>query len=693
MVYPICNQIIEPVDKCLYGGHEIHGIYDGSSIDIDYNLWRDKSGNNNNGIIFNNTGIGLFNGLNITHELYAGFNKTIVYGNTTTQITFNVKLNPINHTVFHLCKYRDFTGASKQRIIQTNIDNGIFGFYGNKSGVGYENYWITDDTINYFGDSWVFSTQQNDLYRGNFVNLTLDTFINPTTFHDENQLLINKGAFPLETSDFACGEIIVINNKLNLTEIECIENYLNDKYNNTNYATISPTGSPTELPSYPPTINNNTYNMRIKVVIISVLMGIFCLWCLIGMISTIFYRNKTNNDEIRVSLIPDEQLTSPASQISAPVKMEVSVSANDCSNDINNTDYNKHKHKWAYWQYWDKQMNIQQHEGDDIDIFNNDNLIECDGNVEKCKHIQSIIKLIVDDMDENKFIIHDQDTILSAINDFNHCSLSHDTLKQFEWIYYQIISENNNICDIKNCPKIVGTENNVRNILNKIHCHFIHSYDFGQNNNIEIISNLRELRNMKGYDYKSIDESSRFITNLTTKVKHKRRHSVTFTENQYIAANADAEIQIAKPRKSESNTELIIKNFLSTSNYNYNEDYKCTEDHGESTDDDDDDTDLMLPTMKHGEESDIILNKISKDVDNQNDIQIYEYFSDHSSDYTDSDLDEKQLEPNDVINEYHNPQLQLYSFGKRWQYWKNYRFINQLGMAGTMFLMIICTYK
>ena len=43
-----------PIQKCLNPDHKIHAWYDGSSIEIRNNLWRDKSGNNNNGMIIDN---------------------------------------------------------------------------------------------------------------------------------------------------------------------------------------------------------------------------------------------------------------------------------------------------------------------------------------------------------------------------------------------------------------------------------------------------------------------------------------------------------------------------------------------------------------------------------------------------------------------------------------------------------------
>ena len=65
----LCNQIPNPIEECLINEyHSIYAWYDGTSIDIKYNLWRDKSGNNNNGIINISTGIQLFDGTNTSNS-------------------------------------------------------------------------------------------------------------------------------------------------------------------------------------------------------------------------------------------------------------------------------------------------------------------------------------------------------------------------------------------------------------------------------------------------------------------------------------------------------------------------------------------------------------------------------------------------------------------------------------------------
>ena len=262
-LYPSGNPTFSPTVSptaqlftCLNNGREIHAWYDGDSIDLTNDLWIDKSGNNNTGEMVVNTGIELFDGTDISNaELYLN-DQPIVTGTHQTQITFNVELNPSRHTVFNLAKYRIGSGY-KARILQGNTHNSLFGFWNGRSGIAYYNYWITanDDR---FGTEWVLSTQQGHLYRGNAIDLTINS--QSTGLSNTNKLMINNGVASGEVSDFALSELIVFNEILDLGEIECIENYFNDRYllSFTNNPTL-PSTSPTTRPSKSPLSVNETY--------------------------------------------------------------------------------------------------------------------------------------------------------------------------------------------------------------------------------------------------------------------------------------------------------------------------------------------------------------------------------------------------------------------------------------------------
>ena len=111
--------------------YSLIGWYTGDSIDLDNNLWRDISLLGHDAII-SGDGIGIFNdNTDETDELYLN-GKPVVYGTIDTSIIFEPLVAP-HHTVFNLCKYRE-DSENKNRIIQTNSYNGIFGFVDAKSG-------------------------------------------------------------------------------------------------------------------------------------------------------------------------------------------------------------------------------------------------------------------------------------------------------------------------------------------------------------------------------------------------------------------------------------------------------------------------------------------------------------------------------------------------------------------------------
>ena len=232
---PTLSPTEDGIYQCLLPGHSIHAWYDGSSMDLPNRVWRDKSGNNLHGVVSENAGIDFFNGSDATNtELHLN-GQPIVMGTYQTEIVFPVAMNPVNHTVFNLAKYRE--GASnKGRILQTDVDNSLFGFHSSRSGVAYYNYWITDAVDN-FGENWVLQIQQQQYARSNFIDLTKNTQTQSST--TDNKLLINDGRYSSEDSDWAMAELIVSNDILDLSEIECIEDYFVLKYDYFRPATSS----------------------------------------------------------------------------------------------------------------------------------------------------------------------------------------------------------------------------------------------------------------------------------------------------------------------------------------------------------------------------------------------------------------------------------------------------------------------
>eukprot|EP01084_Bolivina_argentea_P265606 450284_1 len=203
--------------------------YDSDSIDIAGGAWTDKIGGHD-GVIVDATGIAVFDGADDQNELYLN-GQTIVSGTYQTKIHFgNPSFMAADHTVFNLCKYRE-NSSHRQRILDALQYNALFGFHSGPnppngySGVAHEGNWITD-YADHFGNDWVLSSQRKNLYRGNGQDLSNGFVGSPVA----TSIAIHNGPSASEVSDWACGEIIVVNEKLSDNEIQCVEDYFSCKY-------------------------------------------------------------------------------------------------------------------------------------------------------------------------------------------------------------------------------------------------------------------------------------------------------------------------------------------------------------------------------------------------------------------------------------------------------------------------------
>ena len=207
---------------------DLVGWYTGDSVDLPNALWKDISGANSKALIDDNdasfistTGADVDAATNPLNEFYINDNPVLT-GETTTQLTFGPPVSR-EFTVFNLCKYKN--AGTQRRIIQAEEYNSVMGFDVGKSGISCITNWITSDQDR-FGDNWVLSTNQASLYRGNDIDFSNGNSGNPVV----SRLTINRGDYAAQTSSFGCSEIIIINKEISESEIECVEDYLSDKY-------------------------------------------------------------------------------------------------------------------------------------------------------------------------------------------------------------------------------------------------------------------------------------------------------------------------------------------------------------------------------------------------------------------------------------------------------------------------------
>ena len=158
--------------------------------------------------------------IDVTGTLVKFTGDTHVSGDTLTKFTLPDGLFDRRYTVFTVAKY---DGESKNRIFTSSEGDWYSGHNEGKSGVAKHDDILTED-IDRYGDAWVVSCDQRDMYRANGIRLS--------GLHYSQDKPANIGVNIKEgfESNFAIGEILVYSRELNIAEIEIIEKILLDKY-------------------------------------------------------------------------------------------------------------------------------------------------------------------------------------------------------------------------------------------------------------------------------------------------------------------------------------------------------------------------------------------------------------------------------------------------------------------------------
>jgi hypothetical protein len=177
--------------------------------------WLDLSGNGYTATISGS-------GYSVTSATGNGASKSfnVLQGSTSTAIAWPSGILPATYTIFHVARY---TGGARQRIFTGNASNWLSGFWSGYSGVAFHEGWITQNSSDTHGNNWVYSTDQNSLYRSNGVTRGSSGGSASTTMR------VNSGQNS-ELSDFQISEIIVYNTTLSATNYALMETYLANKY-------------------------------------------------------------------------------------------------------------------------------------------------------------------------------------------------------------------------------------------------------------------------------------------------------------------------------------------------------------------------------------------------------------------------------------------------------------------------------
>jgi hypothetical protein len=187
-----------------------------------------------------------------------------LYGSTDAGLQFPATMmtTTSDYTLFHVARYYKPGDAvpTRKRIFDGVTANWLSGFHGGKSGVAYHGDppnnggWLTSQTDDIHGDTWVLSTDQKDMYRSNGTDRTVLDYSEGSS----RQLSINHGYHTEETSDWAVAEVIVYDRELTLTEYQAVEAYLNAKYFSTNLEIPSPSTGPISIMSFATYLHDGT---------------------------------------------------------------------------------------------------------------------------------------------------------------------------------------------------------------------------------------------------------------------------------------------------------------------------------------------------------------------------------------------------------------------------------------------------
>lgn len=173
--------------------------------------WTDLSGSGNH--------VTTFSGTTSRTNWFPSTWQPFLSGGTTAIMTFPTAILPSTYTLFHVARY---VGPNRARIF-TGTGTGtnwLSGFWSGLSGVAFHSNWMTQSSTSVHGDNWIYSTDQNNLYRSLGVNRTTGTPGTPSFV----RLTIN--GYAGEVSDWAVATVLVFNRTLNSTEISNVESFL-----------------------------------------------------------------------------------------------------------------------------------------------------------------------------------------------------------------------------------------------------------------------------------------------------------------------------------------------------------------------------------------------------------------------------------------------------------------------------------
>jgi hypothetical protein len=144
---------------------------------------------------------------------------TALSGNTSAGLRFPTGILPATYTLFHVTR----TTGTRARIVTGFNNNWLSAHWAGRSGVAFHEGWLTSSESYLHGDNWVYSTDQNSLYRSN------GTTRGSSGGSASTALSINHGAYA-EYSDWSCAFVAVYSGTMSATDYGIVESWISSRF-------------------------------------------------------------------------------------------------------------------------------------------------------------------------------------------------------------------------------------------------------------------------------------------------------------------------------------------------------------------------------------------------------------------------------------------------------------------------------
>lgn len=210
------------------------GYYNGDSWTG--SQWSDLSGSGNHAVTVTGT-IRTYNNIQSDNSAvaYQALNgHRYLAGGTTAGITFPAAILPQTYTLLWVARYAGLnqttlSGAgTNQRIFDATTSDWLSGFSGGLAGVAkHGTNWVTQNSVNVYGNNWIIGSDQTNVFRANSSNLSIVTGVAGTY-----NLTVNNGFNKAtQASDWMVATVLVYSRELTTVELNTMELWLAQKYN------------------------------------------------------------------------------------------------------------------------------------------------------------------------------------------------------------------------------------------------------------------------------------------------------------------------------------------------------------------------------------------------------------------------------------------------------------------------------